>query len=440
MNQEDLSPHVADIKRVLGDKLTEDQIKEELKKYFDLGILLSEAKRAIIKNFGGTPVQSQALTIKKLDQLSPTDSNVEFVFKLLSVLEKEVTFQGGKRNIFYGLLADDTMARPFTSWNSMTLKKGDLFRARGAYVKEFRGEMQVNFGITTLLEALDGTTFENVDIKSIVAGPTQQGLKIKDLKPESRNFSIVGKVMEIQPKEITAQAVKKTIYAGRLADETGSIGFTAWNDFSLNPSEVIKVSGGYIKNWRGILQINFDQGATVERQPAERLATVMDAVAMESLTLKQLVDSPSVANASVEGTVIALRPGSGLIFRCPECNKMIRDNTCLVHGKKEGTPDLRVKATLDDGLGNVTIILNRKMTESLLGMTLEDCIKMAQTAMRQDVVIDEISKKIMDRNYKVSGFIRRDDFGPMLFANETQPIALDVKAKAKQTLDTMEGW
>ena len=50
---ENLAPHIEDIKRALGESVPEDKIVDELKKYFEYGVTAQEAKKAIVKKLGG---------------------------------------------------------------------------------------------------------------------------------------------------------------------------------------------------------------------------------------------------------------------------------------------------------------------------------------------------------------------------------------------------
>ena len=45
----ELAPHIEDINRALGNSESSEKIEEELKKYFEYGIEVTEAKKAIVK-------------------------------------------------------------------------------------------------------------------------------------------------------------------------------------------------------------------------------------------------------------------------------------------------------------------------------------------------------------------------------------------------------
>jgi len=441
MNEEDIAPHIEEIRKALGEEITEEKIREELNKYADLGILLSEAKRSIIKNYGGSVSRPDITVERKLDQIEAADSNIEVVCKIISANEKEVGVQGGSKLLVYGLMADDTMARPFTSWNYLQLKKGDIIRAKGAYVKEFRGEMQINFGNNTVVEQLDGTTFESVDFDAIKTDVEFGPKKISELAPGTRNFEITCRVTELSSREINSRGENKTIFTGTLADESGSVTFTAWNDFSLTAGEIVTIKGGYIKVWRGIMQFNFDQNAEVEKVQDDNIPSLEELTKVDTYPLRAVVDQMNIQRAKCQGTIINVRPGSGLIFRCPECNKLLKENSCLVHGEQEGVADLRIKATLDDGTGCLTVMMNKGLTEELLGTGLDAYLEMAKDSMDTSVVFDDVEKKLLDLNLAVTGLVRRDDFGPTLFTDQIDIVELkdlDINTMAKELLEKMQ--
>lgn len=56
-------------------------------------------------------------------------------------------------------------------------------------------------------------------------------------------------------------------------------------------------------------------------------------------------------SVEVEGALVDIQSGSGLIRRCPEegCTRVLRNGRCSEHGEVEGEFDLRIKGVLDDG-------------------------------------------------------------------------------------------
>ena len=155
------------------------------------------------------------------------------------------------------------------------------------------------------------------------------------------------------------------MFSGVLGDETGKAQFTAWHDFKLKEGAVVKVSGGYVKVWKGIPQFTFDEKATVEKLDASTIPK--KDVITQKIPIAELVERNGALDVEVEGTVIEIRKGSGLVQRCPQCNRVLQGGTCAVHGAVQGKADVRMKLVIDDGTGSVSAILGRELTEKLLG-------------------------------------------------------------------------
>jgi len=77
--------------------------------------------------------------------------------------------------------------------------------------------------------------------------------------------------------------------------------------------------------------------------------------------------------------------------------------TCMEHGNVDGTHDLRIKAVLDDGERVQEALLNREITESTSGITLDEAKEMAVDALDQGVVLDEMKKRLLGRYYTMTG-------------------------------------
>jgi replication factor A1 len=141
---------------------------------------------------------------------------------------------------------------------------------------------------------------------------------------------------------------------------------------------------------------------------------------------------------AVQGIVIEVREGSGLVFRCPECRRVVRKGACSVHGRVEATPDLRVKGVLDDGTGAISFVMGRELTEGLLGKTLDECKAMAQEAFDAEVVRDLLADRLVARPARIVGNVLADDFGLMMIANRVSDVDVDVRSEARALLDQAE--
>jgi len=95
---------------------------------------------------------------------------------------------------------------------------------------------------------------------------------------------------------------------------------------------------------------------------------------------------------------------------------------CGEHGKVDGSYDLRIKASIDDGRMTQDILINRETTEQLVGLTLDEAIKMALEALENEVVRGLIEEKLVGRYYSITG-PRVDRYILVETINEMSPIA-----------------
>ncbi len=443
--KEELAPHVHDITRALGNKVSEQEIERELSSYLNVyRVSLDTAKRSIVKKHGGNPASLAVGVSRTLRELIPGEQSVNLLARIVSVNEKDVTPEGqGTKRILYGILGDPTATVPFTAWEPLNapLARGDVVRVQNAYTKEYRGQVHVNFGVRTVVskEAPDALPEYRPGAgvgATYVGKPTP--VRVVDLREGASNIAVTARILSVERREVEVEGTPKTVFSGVLADETGKSQFSAWKDFDLKEDEVLRIEGAYVKSWRGIPQISFDERATITRlkpdvlPPADRLA------ASPRMWIEDLAERGGGVDVSVRGILIDLREGSGLVYRCPECRRVLRKGACRVHGEVKGEPDLRVKAVLDDGSGALTAVFDRELTEALLDKSLDDCIAAAKEAMSTDVVRDELSDLLVAQPVEARGNVTSDDYGLMMIVESAKMLKVDVQAEAREMLEGLE--
>lgn len=105
------------------------------------------------------------------------------------------------------------------------------------------------------------------------------------------------------------------------------------------------------------------------------------------------------------GTVVNIESGSGLIKRCPEedCTRVLNNGRCSEHGEVDGEFDMRIKATVDDGLDTPTVVFDKEATEELTGISLSDAEEMAKDALDTSVVAQEMEDELLAEQVTVTG-------------------------------------
>ena len=404
---------------------------------------METAKRSIVKNFGGDPnALSRGGVRKKLAELSPTEGSVDLLVKVMSAIPKEVETDKGKKQIIYGMLADESGSVPYTLWDMerVTLKSGEVFMLHNAYTKEFGGKVQVNLGNRASAE-MRGADEVTVDpaVAQTAASAGGETVKLAQLQDGMNNVTVTGKILSVENKEVEASGAKKTVYSGMLADETGKVQYSAWHDFGLKENEVVTISRAYVKGWRGVPKLNFGERSSVMRLNNDVLPDV-EASRPKKRTLEDIERVGGATDVLVEGTIIDVKEGSGLIFRCPQCKRVVQKGACRIHGKVEGIPDLRIKAVIDDGTAAITAVIGRGITESLIGTTLEASMREAREAMNMEVVKEHMDEKLFAKPVLVRGNVMSDEFGLMMIVNDAKIAPIDVKEEATRLLVDQEGF
>lgn len=436
MQEEDLSPHVDEIIEVIGDKVSREQILEELKKYITVYRLnIQTAKRTIVKKFGGMSEAFPAANQRKLETIGPGEMSVSFVGKVLSINEKEIESQGVRKRIFYGLIGDETAVVPYTAWEvaNLKLEKGWVVSVRNGYTTEYQGRVQLNFGTRTGIKR-DETT--DIKVETIPSAPAKPA-KIAEIGEGSGRVEVTGRILSIEKKIIGGEKGPREIFTGMIADETGRIRFTVWGDARLKENDVVKINSAFAKSWRGIPQISFDEKAEITRIKGS-FPTAKELAVTKVTPISELVEGSGAGDVTVAGVILQVKEGSGLVFRCPECKRVLQKGTCRIHGKVEGVADLRIKAVVDDGAGALSVVMNRGITESLLEMSIDEAIEKAREVMDYDVVKEILTEKLIAKPIELTGNVTVDEYGPMMIAQSARNLEIDVKEKAEKLLLELE--
>jgi replication factor A1 len=259
-------------------------------------------------------------------------------------------------------------------------------------------------------------------------------MKVENLQEGARNVSIFGRIVSVEQREVEVKGEKKFVFSGLLGDETGKIRFSAWADFKLEEDEVVQIDGAYVKTWRGIPQLTFDERSKVERVQ-EDIPSMDDIMKGAKMSIG---DIDGGVDLVVEGVVADVKEGSGLIYRCPECNRVAKKGSCSIHGSVDALPDLRVKAIVDDGTGALTVLLGKKLTAGVLKKDLDKCLEETRNSPNPELIKDELYELLVTKPMRFRGNVLKDDFGLTMIGDSAEFVKIDLKGEAKDMLDGLE--
>ena len=436
MKKEELTPHIEELKRVIGESADEEHIRDELSTYLDVyHVSLEAAKRGILRKYGKEePMFVSAASIaKKINEMTGDEKNVDLTARVVFIEEKQITARGVQKTIFSGILGDETGTASFTVWDvgKFELVKGETYNFKNAYTKKWNDRLQINFGERSIAEVSD-TPIQLPERTISYASD----VKIAELHEGIGNVTVTGKILSVEPKEITVREEKRTVFTGNIADETGKVQFTAWNDLQLKADETICAKNAYVRAHRGVPQLNFGDQCEISRVDSV-IADVQSGVSKRSIS--DLIKAGGGLDVMVSGTIVDVRAGSGLIKRCPECNRSILGEECTAHGKVNVVQDMRMKIVIDDGTGAITAVVNREYTERLTGITLDKAIAIAKEKGDQDAVLREIDGRVLVMNVTAVGNVLSDDYGPMMIARTVETETKDVQKEAEELMNKVEG-
>ncbi len=441
----DLTPVIQELHAALDGKVSEEVLRKELEKYlvtYKTGITI--AKDSIIRKYrnnrqSGTFLNNSAVT-KKIAELEGTEMIVTIVAKMIFVEKKDVVIKNIPKTIISGIAADDTGTAPFTIWSDMgEFQKGQVYTFKNAYTRVYKDQVQINVGIRGKVEPNDEVRF---DLPSGTGAGATGGfsaaadMAIGDITDQTRSLNVKGVISGVQTRQINVKGEEKTVWGGIIADQTGKVQFTSWNDFGLKEGETLYIKNAYIRSWKGIPQVNMGDRTTVERIE-ETISAVSGGPTQK--TVEEVMKVGGGLDLSITGTVVDIRTGSGLIKRCPNCNRSVLNNVCTQHGEVEPVMDLRLKLTVDDGTGAISAIVNRNDTESITGMTLDQAINLSKEKGDMGVVANKMGSILLMKKITVTGNIMSDEFGPQMSVRSASIGSTDVVAEAEALYNEVEG-
>jgi replication factor A1 len=373
----------------------------------------------------------------RLKDLRAASPAVEVVARVVALERREVTRRsdGSRRPLVSGLLTDGTATVRFTWWDPPRegIDRGDVLRAVGAEVREFRGRPELTFTWRTRVGPASEAELPRVAPEEI---PVRQ---VRDLRPPDEGFRLDARVVRVAEKSVTVGEERRVVHEGLMADRTGVVAFSSWSDFGLASGDTIRVVGGYVRSFRGRTQLVLDQRATVTRIPEGDLPAPAEFLLARPRSMARVEDEGGGEALSVEGIVVALLPPGGLVYRCPTCRRSVTGGICRVHGQVEGQPDLRARIVLDDGTGAVTVNAGRAETERLWGVTLADVRARMREVPDPSMLEQQLFDALLGRRLRVRGSGTKDDFGITIQPEEIEPVDIDLEAAASELSQRVGG-
>jgi replication factor A1 len=247
---------------------------------------------------------------------------------------------------------------------------------------------------------------------------------LKDIHTGDAGITVIANVVDPQYREIVTQRGNVAVISGMLEDATARLHFTAWVDIpDIFNVKTIVARDVYVKSFHGMPGININEKTVLEEYQG-----IVGAYVRKPRLLGDLIRTDGACDVETEGDVLSLRPGSGIIERCPTCSRVMQKGQCRAHGKLEGVQDLRIKAVLDDGTGSIICVLDRPLTEKIVGVTLEEL------AARPEKAYETIRASMVGTPLIMAGNLTKGDYGMIMVATSVDRPTDDAAIQARVLL------
>jgi len=265
-------------------------------------------------------------------------------------------------------------------------------------------------------------------------------LKIGNVLSGMNNVNLKGKVVKIfEPREFEKNGKKGKVVNLMLADETGQIRLSLWNEQvklveegQIKEGEVIEITNGYTKDdGLGGCELRLGKNGMIKLSDAKIDVEVGTTKRMKISDL-----SPGVF-AEVRGAVVQFFESNPFFFVCPECESRVVNGECETHGKVEPRPIMVINGILDDGYGNVRVVFFREQAEKVLGMSTEEAYKLTEEGRNLKPLRERLEKRlgtefIVRGHAKVNKFFERIE----LVASSVEEV--DPEKEAKTILNKLK--
>ena len=277
-----------------------------------------------------------------------------------------------------GLIGDETGTIKFVKWtksNLPALVEGKSYSLENMTTDEWEGRFSVKMNRTTRISELD----EEIGTPDMEA----HLVAIDDINESNKWINLRAKVTQLWDNE--HESIDQI---GLIGDETGTIKFVKWAKSELPP-----LVEGKSYSFENLTTDEFEERFSVKFN--------------KSSSINELDEDIEVGYSTAEftGAMVHIQDGSGLIRRCPTCNRALMKGTCMEHGNVEGLHDLRIKAVMDNGTIVQEALFNREITENISGILLDEAKEMAVDALDHNVVLDEMKKRLLGRYYTMTGSV-----------------------------------
>ena len=276
-----------------------------------------DAMRSILRRFKGdkTPAPSGSSgssgsstakptrKVSRLSELKGDDRDIEIEVEIISHNIRDQTIRGEQKQIAFGLLEDNPWEEngeknrwEYKDWGpNSNITPGSVVRIEGASVNEYQGKMSLNINQSTRIAVVrEGT-------RPVTAPGEPQDI---ESLPSEGYVCVVGRILASRPDQIHRKDGSGSIdiVRGRIADDSGTIGFLSWEPFEHEVGTLLKIEGAQVRTFRDTPELNFGRTTKIEIYHDKNFSDADTLSQQTVLTLSELRDGARDVDAVVQIT------------------------------------------------------------------------------------------------------------------------------------------
>ena len=378
---------------------------------------INRTTRVTVLKEGGTPVVQASSEPVDIATASENEGYVNLVARLISAKPDVIVKRdgSGELEVVRGRLGDASGSIGFLSWVPLEYEPGSLLKIDGASIRKFRETPEVNIGDRTRIEVYHDSAFTSMEELS-----KANKVAISDLRNGMRDIEVTVQVESWIQRSFTSEdGSERVVRSGDVIDPSGRCRLTAWCETDPEPGDFPHLTGARVQSWQGSPDLVIDDAEQVSNLSDAPWESIDPEQHWIDIDLTTMVSGGSRRGIRTSGTIVAVRPDSGIVERCPECRRVLRDDACAEHGPQRGEEDLRLRFVIDDGVSNASLLMSKDVSEAFLGVNQES-VKEQISKEGRDGFVASLRQRVLAQRFSIKGRSIVDEQGAMLLADEAE--------------------
>ena len=394
-------------------------------------ISINQSSRVTVLREGGPAVAVSADEPITLAEAKEREGFVNIIARLHECRDDKIVAKASGKEIpiVRGRLVDPSGTMTFVSWIPFSQEPGTLLKIDGASIRRFRNNPEINFNDGTKIELYRDSKFpklEKLD-DSLMSD-------ISSIRDGMNDVRIVLQIESWSSREFTnSDGEKKVVRSGDVLDPSGKSRLTCWCEFEGEIGSFIELKNARVQSWMGspdLVVDNIEQITVLDEAPWENIDPNSHWV---EVGLVELASGGSRRGVTTKGSIVSVKEDCGIIERCPECRRVLRDGSCSEHGAQRGVEDLRIRLIVDNGLANASLIMAREPSEEFLQAKMED-VAMQISARGSGEFVSDIRNRLLGQEVSIWGRAMIDQQGAMIVCEKLEVVETEAEEYAEEIM------